>query len=273
MAISKEPVNPEIDPGFGADTEQKRVEFAAQMEQETYDKAIEDALKMARLNLISALRILSNNNHSKLVSMLSLREIIIIWRIYELVLVSNVFNILSNVESAKILKSVEELKIFIGIILEIDDKAMKKKYQNYDLNLNVLIKIRNDLGGPLVFSLRKKTFEELFKIYKNNSSRLSQSMREEMLDIFNGLEIKLVEINEILLKAIELKKDVLTSFISLVVKRIEDLDKPLSMDRLNILKEITKVFDQDISKYFDIEPDKKILESVEERVKRYYGVD
>lgn len=262
----------ENDPGFGPDTEQRRVEFASKLEQETFDKVIEDALKMARINLITAMRVMGKSNAGVIVSKMDLRTIMIVWRIFEVILLSESFNSMSNVEKAKILKSVKSLNTFLHTLVNFDDSMLEKIYPNLEINTRSLLIIRNRLGGPLVLGLRSNTYKSLGNFYKKNQSRLSQSLRDELISIFNGLTIQLSEINEILLSCCRSSLNCLEKLIKLLINKVEDLDKTLNSEQLEYTTAIAGVFSTIAAKLFIVEPDKRTNENIDDRVRKYYGV-
>jgi hypothetical protein len=114
IGISKIPVSSEIDPGFGPDTEQRRVEFAAKLEEEAFMISIGDATKLAKANLIIALKLWKRDDLIESVKRLDLRDIMLIWLIFEIAYISKVWEQTLTFEERKhFCSSKEALRKFL----------------------------------------------------------------------------------------------------------------------------------------------------------------
>lgn len=271
IGISKLPVSPEIDPGFGPDTEQRRVDFATKLEEEAFSISLGDSKKLAKANLVKALRLWGRDDLVKQVEKLNLQEIMIIWLVFE---ISYIFYIWSNATS-KVLKSISTYKIenfrkFIELIFKPHFENIPNKFLKTRLNLKDIRTIREKFGGDLIFGLKLRNDEELIKIYEMTYNKLSKSLRDKFRLILIGIDIKLDDIMRLLKQE---KKDVLTMMIRFIVSKLED--KIIETEVINSMCEIIKAFDEKSSELFSkfITSTNKPSKEVEDKVKSYYGIE
>jgi hypothetical protein len=273
LGISKIPVNPEIDPGFGPDTEQRRVEFAAKLEQEAFNIALGDATKLAKANMITALKLWEREDLIILLEKLDLRDIMIIWLIFEISYIVKVWKILDK-SVIKSMKSKEkEFKKFIESIftplsVDIPKIILKKK-----LNIDDIVKVRKVYGGDLIFSLKYKSDNEIVKIYEMVYSKLPKSLRDEFYSIITGIDIEYKQMMKILVGS---KRSKLKEMISIINKKIK-VEKIFDKreKELRALNKLVTAFDERAEKYLigEIGEDKESKLEVDKKVRSFYGID
>jgi hypothetical protein len=272
IGISKFPVSDEIDPGFGADTEQRRVEFAAKLEEEAFSISIGDATKIAKANMISALKLWGRPKLSVLLHQLSLREIMIIWIFFEISFVINVWlKTIDNKGKKLILKDEKTLGKYIDALFTPLLENIPEKVKNIPLDLTEIVKIREDYGGDLLFSLKSKNDLELRKIYSMTYSKLPKSLRDKMYLLIVGFEISYSKLSVYLsynYKSIKRK----------VMKELHKMyneAEELSRDNYSSVVKIVEAFDEEMKNFlneFGIHITPKGNE-VKKKIKEFYGID
>lgn len=270
IGISNQPVEGETDPGFGVDTEQRRVEFATKLEEEAYSIALDDAEEVARKNLVRALRLWARDDLIQYVEKLSLREIMFIWLLFEVSFLSEFWALIDNETSKElILVGKDNFKEFIS---EIFQSVFTEIKLVEGIDNSYLKKIRDQYGGDLLFSLKNSNETEIFRIYRFTYKKLPKSLRDQLKEIIIGVKLDVDMIVENLKKSKDVKKD-LTKLILFsleqsdkekikikswqnVVKFIEIYDKQLSVDFLKTIEQI----------------DNSKQSEVDQKVKKYYGI-
>jgi len=265
LGISFLPVSEESDPGFGPDTEQRRVEFAAKLEEEAFSIAVLDAEKIAKKNLITALRIWKVESLIPKVSKLNLRSIMFIWTLFEISFIdkSNIENIFDD------LIKKNNFKIFIKNVEFILANILEKKNESIKIDIKQIEKIRQNYGGDLIFSLNNKNFKEIKQIFEMTYSKLPNSLRISFQTIVCGIEIPLKLICQLLLKKdnfiIEINKYFINSYNN-EERRIKHLEI-----QFNEIIPFIKIFDEKFANKLNFDnPQNKEVES---KVKSYYGID
>lgn len=275
IGISKLPVEGEIDPGFGADTEQRRVEFAAKLEEEAFSISIGDATKLARANLITALRIWGHEELVTLVKKLELRDIMLIWLIFEVAFIARVWPLILDERGvAYFTSSKEALKKFLIEILAPLSKDISKKIDNLKLSIDEIVKIREEYGGDLIFSLKRKNEDEVIRIYQFTFPKLPKSLREKFYEIITGVKIEYAD----LVSALRGKgTNLLEVLVELITEGINATDEyKENVERLDIMKKMIMIFDEKACEYFEkvvIKGREDTSDDVKERVKKYYGIE
>lgn len=271
--ISKISVSSEVDPGFGPDTEQRRVEFAAKLEEEAFSITVSDATKLAKANLITALKLWEANHLIKFVAKLELRDIMVIWLIFEISYIVSVWLSL-DIEIRRICTNSEkDLKRFIDAILSslVDD--VTTRFGKVSLDLENIATIRASFGGDLIFSLKSKNDNEIFKIYEMIYSKLPESLRNKFYKIIVGVEVEYKEILKIVKVA---EKEILKRLVKLITEVMKESDRYTNRtEEVEIITKIVEVFDKSAAIYFqeNVMNFNSIQGDVNEKVKRYYGID
>jgi len=272
VGISKLPVSEEIDPGFGPDTEQRRVEFAAKLEEEAFSISFGDATKIARKNLITALRLWSKKKYIKLVSDLKLEDILFIWLIFDVTVLVEVFESIKISKREEIAGSEKIWEKYVKNILKSLKEDVKSKILNIKLDKEKINEIRENYGGDLVFSLRNRNFEEIMKIYEMTYNKLSQSLRDKFIEMIYLLSIDFDDLKQMLLK----KSSILNEFLKLLIDSIDEKFKYI-FENLEYISKIVSAFSIDAGKYLNSFQEKDNSEtkneSVKEKVKKYYGIE
>lgn len=273
IGISTLPVSEEIDPGFGPDTEQRRVEFAAKLEEETFSIALGDATKLARVNLKIALRIWKKDDLVKLVNDLELRDIMLIWLIFEVAYISQIWgNLLDGLANATLCSTKDYLKKFLQSILVPLSKDIPSKIERVRLPVREIVKVREAYGGDLIYSLKLRNENEIIKIYQMTYSKLPKSLRDRFYEMITGVKIEYQK----LVTALKSEKvQLLENFVALILERVAKIEEYVhAKEKLDIIRKIIAAFDQDAAscflKGFTDVPERS--EEVEEKVKRYYGI-
>jgi len=274
IGLSHNPVDQETDPGFGADTEQRRVEFAAKLEEETYMQAIDDVTKIARINLIKALQLWKLSRLYSVAQKLTLRDIMIVWRVFEILFLLTVYNnCLSNQQKIELLRAKNLFESFFITILSSLQTDIKNKVGLLALNRECINKTRQTFGGDLIFSLKNKTHESIIDIYNKTSSRIAPSQREMFISNLQGIALP----TEDIFGALKEKNSYQKLCIE-IAERIKLHHEYLQNDseQLSLLIEmITGIHPQSGTKIKDSILGSKSLsdEEVKNRVKKYYGID
>jgi len=274
IGISKLPVDSEIDPGFGPDTEQRRVEFASKLEQEAFSIAVGDAEKLARSNLITALKLWGNEDLIKLVERLHLREIMIIWLIFEIAYLSTIWRDCFNDRlQAKISSTKKLARKFPLLMLTALFKGIPEEIESIPVPKECVKSVREALGGDLIFALKQKNEDEIIKLYEMTYAKLPYSLRRQFHDIIRGVSIDYEKVLSILKKDPE---NILDQLIQLVTDAINNLkDYSINKKVLNSMLKIIGAFNTKSSNLFrkslTIQQVKQSSE-VKEKVKKYYGI-
>ncbi len=270
--ISKIPVNPEIDPGFGADTEQRRVEFAAKLEEEAFAISLGDATKIARKNLQTAIRLWNAPKKVSFANKLDLREIMIIWLIFELVFLCDCWKNTSKESQEKLISVETSFKLFVKEVFKRLEKNIISKLKNIQINVKAVKKIREKYGGDMLFSLKKQNDSQMIQIYAYTYNKLPKSLRERFFAIVTGVYIS----SNDLISSLSSNKKHLNILIKLVTDNLKrDSEYELGESKKNTMIKIVSVFSNNASKIFGKmmkSKETKTKEEVENRVKRYYGV-
>ncbi|MFC1780263.1 hypothetical protein ACFLY9_01040 [Patescibacteria group bacterium] len=272
LGISKIPVNPEIDPGFGPDTEQRRVDFAAKLEKEAFSIALGDATKLAKANMITALKLWEREDLIILLEKLDLRDIMIIWLVFEVSYIVKIWKVLDKniINTIKTKKS--KFRKLIDSIFYALSEDIPHKFNKMNINKCEILKIRKIYGGDLIFSLKYKNDNEIIKMYEMTYSKLPKSLRDEFYNIITGLDIKLKEIANILIGN---KKSKLKEIIKLINEKIKDEKIYEKREKeLRSLNKLITAFDERAEKHLkgEIPEDKRYKFEVNKRVKSYYGI-
>ncbi|MBN2015605.1 hypothetical protein JW766_02125 [Candidatus Dojkabacteria bacterium] len=270
--ISKISVSEEIDPGFGPDTEQRRVEFASKLEQEAFSIALGDATKLAQINLITALKVWGNKFLIAKVKSLGLKEIMLIWLIFELSFIVKVWEILYEAEWEKLLEDEEIFEKFLEACTTPLSKDVPMTLKRVKINVKRLEEIREMYGGDLIFALKSKNKREIEKIYEMTYSKLPQSLREEFLSSISGSCVEMENILKLFSKGC---KDLLNTILKIVIDKLKRDVKPIDDKKIRIILKIVEVFDKDSASFLRNE-----LETINEgsrsevkaKVRNYYGI-
>jgi len=272
IGISNFPVSEDIDPGFGPDTEQRRVDFASKLEEEAYNISLDDALKIAKANLITALKLWNKQNLILKVEKLSLQDIMIIWLVFDFSYIVKVIIFYNENDKDIILNSYKNfLKysscVFVSLLKDIPAKVL-----NIIINKDEIGKIRNLYGGDLIFSLRNKNFEDIYKTYEVSQSKLSLSLRIKYLFNINGIRISFIKFKYVFRHTFE---NILENIVKIITIKLNRLklysDKS---ENLFIISEIISSFDAEASKLFinNIKDTTTEIKKTNEKVKKYYGI-
>jgi hypothetical protein len=272
IGISNFPVSEDIDPGFGPDTEQRRVDFASKLEEEDYNISLDDALKIAKANLITALKLWNKQNLILKVEKLSLQDIMIIWLVFDFSYIVKVIIFYNENDKDIILNSYNNfLKysscVFVSLLKDIPAKVL-----NIIINKDEIGKIRNLYGGDLIFSLRNKNFEDIYKTYEVSQSKLSLSLRIKYLFNINGIRISFIKFKYVFRHTFE---NILENIVKIITIKLNRLklysDKS---ENLFIISEIISSFDAEASKLFinNIKDTTTEIKKTNEKVKKYYGI-
>ncbi len=250
--FTNSPVDQELDPGFGPDTEQRRVEFASKLEEETYNISLSNATRIARSYLIAALKIWGKGYLSQNVKTLSLRDIMIIWLIFDIVYIARTINIFNNDKVKLLLLSNKTLFKFFKSIDVISSKDIKHKYIVYDYEKLGIIYVREKLGGDMIFSNKIKCKNDIIKIYKTIHSKLPHSLRLKLLIQIIGVKLDSSIIRKLLEKQ---DKYVIKKLIKYICNEIlKDKEYTKSIIKRNTFNNILLIiscFSKLSSKYFN----------------------
>lgn len=272
--ISQIPVNEEIDPGFGSDREQRRIEFAAKMEEEAYQMALGDATKIARMNLITALRLWKKSDLTKKISSMTLRDIMLIWLVFQYLYFILVYQLLT--EKNLFISSLEDsgfVNEFFERLLVANYTDLPTRIQKFGFEPKKIQKIREELGGDLIFGLEKKNFEEVAAVYEKALSRLPKSLREDFYEMISGIDIQIIELKNILNKDNSLLIQNISSLIAGKLNAVQEYTK--ERERLSTILEMINAYSPEIARELskNLQSTPSISqEEVEDRVKRYYGI-
>ncbi len=269
--ISNLPVSEEIDPGFGPDTEQRRVEFASKLEEEAFSISVGDATTLARSNLITALKLWDKKNIIKIVSDLDLYDIMLIWLIFDICYIVEVLGLLKQDEIKKVLSDKKTWEKFTKNILQSLDKDISRRIVEIDINLSDVIRIRENMGGDLIFSLKNKNIYEIYKIYEMTYSKLSKSLRDTFSNMITVVDIGFKSIK----KVISSNGDLLEKFILLACKNVRSRYQLLGKKVENI-STLIDAFSEEAGKMFIgffHEGKESGDTDVKKQVKRFYGID
>lgn len=273
LGITNNPVDQERDPGFGADTEQRRVEFAAQLELEAFQLALSDATKLARSNLIKALRLWKQPQVIPNVSALELRDIMVLWKIIELLFLIKVFSdCLTNVQSSELLHASNLFSRFTDSITTTIKTDIPRKIATLSLPIKCIVTTRESFGGDLIFSLRNKTIEGIYEILQKTSNRIAPSQREEFKHIIEGVPLSIEEIMQRLNSP-----DPFLSILEDIVSQMKEIKEYQKSDSkhleafFEVLSAIHRQSSQQILKLFygSVSQERK---DIDDRVKEYYGI-
>ncbi|MDD3647772.1 MAG: hypothetical protein PHS44_04730 [Candidatus Dojkabacteria bacterium] len=274
IGISKIPVSNEVDPGFGPDTEQRRVEFAAKMENEAFSIAVGDATKIAKANLITALKLWDREKLIPGVRKLELREIMIIWLIFELSYLAQIWNDLDVDGKKAITDSETTLSEFIKKIFSALSQNIPHRIFKIDLDLKFIHSVRECFGGDLIFSLKQKNDLEVVKVYEMTYSKLPKSLRETFYYIVTGVEFLYLD----LIRYLNSKTDSLLESLVMHVHnciRSEDEYK-IEEVQLKIMSSIVECFDKEASEHI-LKLNQSISDQskkeVDDKVRKYYGLE
>lgn len=274
IGISRLPVSAEIDPGFGPDTEQRRVEFAAKLEEEAFSISIGDATKLAKANLITALKLWKQDNLVKFVEKLELRDIMLIWLIFEIAYISKVWGgTLAFEERKHFCSSKETLREFLQAILASLAKDIPKTLVQIVLDIEAIKQLREEYGGDLVFALKRKNENEVIKLYQMVYSKLPKSLRDKYYEIITGVKIEYKNLVGILSKT---KKGLLKKLVMLICEQMNDLEEyKQGKERIEIMNKIIEVFDAEVATFFEqqLKQPEGSPDEVKEKVKKYYGIE
>ncbi|MBU0975772.1 hypothetical protein KJ918_03160 [Patescibacteria group bacterium] len=274
IGISKIPVNAEVDPGFGPDTEQRRVEFAAKMETEAFSIAVGDAVKIAKANLITALKLWDRDKLIPLVKKLELREIMLIWLLFELSYLVQIWNDVS-LDGKKIITDNENnLSEFIKKIFSALSQNIPHTVLKIPLDLKFIHSVRECFGGDLIFSVKQKNDIEVVKVYELAYSKLPKSLREKFYYIVTGVEFLYKD----MIKFLNSKtKTLLEGLVGHVLDSLRaDEECKIEDSVLEVMANIIECFDGEARKFL-LELNKGSSDTtrreVDDRVKKYYGID
>ncbi|MFH1543379.1 MAG: hypothetical protein ABIE03_02485 [Patescibacteria group bacterium] len=274
IGISKIPVNAEVDPGFGPDTEQRRVEFAAKMETEAFSIAVGDAVKIAKANLITALKLWDRDKLIPLVKKLELREIMLIWLLFELSYLVQIWNDVS-LDGKKIITDNENnLSEFIKKIFSALSQNIPHTVLKIPLDLKFIHSVRECFGGDLIFSVKQKNDIEVVKVYELAYSKLPKSLREKFYYIVTGVEFLYKD----MIKFLNSKtKTLLEGLVGHVLDSLRaDEEYKIEDSVLEVMANIIECFDGEARKFL-LELNKGSSDTtrreVDDRVKKYYGID
>jgi hypothetical protein len=273
LGISKIAVSPEIDPGFGPDTEQRRVEFAAKLEQEAFYIAVGDAAKLAKANLVTALKLWEREDLIPLIEKFDLRDIMIIWLFFELVYISRSLSITSKKLGKVFKKDIKKFKKYIFLLFEPIFSDIPDMIYKSNINQTQIKKLREEFGGDLLFALKAKNDNEIIKVYEMTFSKLPKSLRDEFFSIITGVDISYEQVLKIWQKG---KEDLILKLATVATAELAKVKKYAEDKKLlrNISK-IVEIFDKRIDDVFlDVHKDYSTgkQKEVEDMVKRYYGI-
>lgn len=271
--ISKLSVSEEIDPGFGPDTEQRRVEFATKLEEEAYSISLNDATKLAKANLITALKLWRKKELIPLIEKITLREIMIIWLFFE---ISYLYRIWNHFEKDVVMKITEDKEVFNKFLKNVFS-ALSENISSDLLDIKIDVeKIeleRKNLGGDLIFSLKLKNDYEVLKIYEFTYSKLAKSLRDKFFDIITGVRIDFESLQQILRLDIKKIKSEFILYISKAIQQSEDYNP--EKEKLHVVSKIITCFDRELSEMFsktDTSGEDKASKEAQEKVKSFYGI-
>jgi len=274
LGISKTPVENELDPGFGPDTEQRRVEFASKLEEEAFSVSQQNAIKIAKANLIIALKLWNAKNLIKYVKNLKLQEIMLIWLIFEISFLSKIWIHVDNEIKETCYNSPKEFSNLMDKLQIPLSDDIKNTFNKIVLNRKEIIETRLEYGGDLVFSIKYKNKNELMKVYEFIFSKLSKSLRRNIYGMIVGVEISYQDVSKKLKKYSE--ETPLKLIMDMVNKSIKENHILEDDKKLSILKKIIKKFDIEASKmllnYF-VEENDKSKKYINKKVKKYYGIE
>lgn len=272
VKITNNPVNEEIDPGFGVDTEQRRVEFAAQLEQEAFDIAMNDALKLARTYLITVMKVQGYQSHVQLVNQLDLPEIILLWRLFDMLVIGTLFQTLSKDEADLFLDSQHFQPAMQGLF-NADDDASIKSFRTIGISSGKTSKVRDIFGGVLVFSMRSKTFTDCSQVYKDVESKISGSMRSSMKRIFSAYKVDNATIRKVLTE--RTSHDIILELFKHVARHFGDEEVEVSDEMFLKVARMLNIFSKDAPQILNAAYKRKqdaASKEVEEKVKSFYGI-
>lgn len=274
IGISKIAVSDEVDPGFGADTEQRRVEFAAQLEEEAFLQALQDATKIAKANLVTALKLWHQTALIQYVNDLKLRDIMIIWLVFQYIYFLKIFIAIESKET--FLKLVTDRSDFINTffkgILVSNSEDFPKTIEGIVLDPKKILEIRRQLGDDLLFGLEKRNYEQIVEIYEKMYSKLPKSLREDFYEMISGIDISLVEIQTILQNN---AGNIIEDFFKMIANKVAETEVySEDTERLSRLFTIIESFSPEAASILqsgssEIQP--KSREEIDDQVKRFYG--
>ena len=273
IGISKLPVSSEIDPGFGPDTEQRRIEFASKLEDEAFSMALGDSTTIARRNLVTCLHIWRASHLIKLVSSMHLGEIMLFWLLFEISFITEVFDkAIKVIDKDTILSTEKNFKSFVNsIFASVFTKIPSNN--SYSIVMSDLKNIREKYGGDIVFAIKNTNEKEVFKIFNKTKSRLPKSLRENFQEIVTGIRIDTQKIINVIANHNPFKKN-LINYVLLSLGQTDN-ERRAKVD-FSIQSKLIELFDPGIADIFKQVSDNKETESreeVEDKVKSFYGIN
>lgn len=268
--ISKISVSSEIDPGFGPDTEQRRVEFAARLEQEAFAIAIGDAEKLAKANFIAALKLWEKEKLILGVKKLDLQQIMIIWLIFELFFIIEAVKEVKIKSLKKVFENDEIIRRYFAELFEPIFDEVDEEFQGVKLDLEFIREVRERYGGDLLFSLKVKNDNEIYKIYEMTYSKLPKSLRDKFQEVLSGFDMSYSDIRKIVMN----KEERFEKLAILINRRLADNDD-LEKAEIKRIQKYVEAFSEKFAKLLKNAKKKvpdKTKEEIDKKVKSFYGI-